>query len=921
MTPEQIERVFGRGRLQMATGAHVEVFREAVAPGERRRYTKRFLSTGEGDFGQWTEREWRILARLIGHGIACVPEVVQFDRGRLDGVHMVQTYDAGVTVDQWATLLPVKRDGRIYRHVFEDCAHWWALAYHCLQALHVIHPLELVHLDVKGDNVCIPYAPTGFDPDSPDLRLQPIFAQLALIDFAFALISRERLTTPLPIGWQRDYDYQSPRLLAALEAGRGGELRLTRELDWRCDMYSLAAMLKRYLPEDRVALQPQDAASWTAERYEAAKALILRIRDCHDRDLPAEPPHAALIALCAERLQESELALSLQRGWTLAREATVSASASPLTPVTRLAPAARMSAIPVTRSGRRTAVTVVPGTANVVAGSAPGAVRRATRLVAAFALLFIVGAAAAALWMMGERSLPSEADLRALAEPVRKAASRLAEAAPELPWLTPSPQVQGERKGLRGGEGAAAPRNGSDARVVAAPPALPSASDVSRAEAPAGVAGAPPAVSAPQPASAAPMQDSSAVSRPAQRTTARPATTANAPSSSKVASAPPRATAKPPRTASKTTSATHLAKNQPAPQPRKAHAWWASLEPPAWLHGSGPGEPPGATAREGRAAATASAPTKAELTPSKLAISSRAIEAQAPAAQSAPPARAEAASPPASPAPAQVAAAPAPRAESSLATPQVVPSATVPGAPPPTAEAAADELATQARRTLADAVPRVAKRAEPEVARVLWMGADAYSLIQQRPVTEAARLIQVTSDPVLLARTTAPAEARRLSDQARVLASKQSFPEAFNTALRAFGANPRDPDIAGSLALLHLKLAPRDASTARQMALFAIATRASQFHSARTDDWYTLAVSSALDGRETDAINAMYVTLALSGDAGRSCSAGLHALATYGERLLKPVEALFYRVQAQGRGQDVPACAWPPNWSAVSRLP
>ena len=51
MTPEQIERVFGRGRLKMATGEHVEVFREAIVPGERRRYTKRFLTTRDGDFG------------------------------------------------------------------------------------------------------------------------------------------------------------------------------------------------------------------------------------------------------------------------------------------------------------------------------------------------------------------------------------------------------------------------------------------------------------------------------------------------------------------------------------------------------------------------------------------------------------------------------------------------------------------------------------------------------------------------------------------------------------------------------------------------------------------------------------------------------------------------------------------------------
>ena len=113
MTRDQIERVFGRGRLKMVTGEHVEVFREAVVPGERRRYTKRFLNSTDGDFAHWTEREWRILARLIGHGIGCVPDVVQFDRGSAKGAQLVQTYDAGVTVDQWATLLPLSRDGHV----------------------------------------------------------------------------------------------------------------------------------------------------------------------------------------------------------------------------------------------------------------------------------------------------------------------------------------------------------------------------------------------------------------------------------------------------------------------------------------------------------------------------------------------------------------------------------------------------------------------------------------------------------------------------------------------------------------------------------------------------------------------------------------------------------------------------------------
>ena len=164
MKHADIDRVFGRGRLRMVTGDHVEVFREHAAPGERRRYTKRFLATAAGDFSEWTGREWRILARLVGHGIKPVPDVVRFDRGASDRAALVQTYDAGITVDHWAMLLPVVRDGTTLRNIFEDCAHWWALARHSLIALDAIHELRLVHLDLKADNVCIPIDPADFDP-------------------------------------------------------------------------------------------------------------------------------------------------------------------------------------------------------------------------------------------------------------------------------------------------------------------------------------------------------------------------------------------------------------------------------------------------------------------------------------------------------------------------------------------------------------------------------------------------------------------------------------------------------------------------------------------------------------------------------------------------------------------------------------
>jgi len=357
MTAEHIERVFGRGRLKMATGEHVEVFREAVAPGDRRRYTKRFLATDEADFGIWTEREWRILARLIGHGIVCVPDVVQFDGGAGGGMRLVQTYDAGVTVDQWAMLLPVSRDGVERHSIFDDCAHWWALAHHCLAALNEIHALQLVHLDIKGDNICIPYGPAHFDPAATGAILYPMFARLALIDFAFSLVSGERLGTALPIGWQKDYDYQSPRLLSALEAGRRGDLRPTQELDWRCDLYSLAAMLKRYLPNEEWAGSEGREAGWTATRYDDARSLIYQLRECHDHAFPDARPHHALMDITGTRMRERDLADSVVTGWSVLHDAAVVESSTPLTPLTRVAPVVRASA------GSRPSSQFVPPTA------------------------------------------------------------------------------------------------------------------------------------------------------------------------------------------------------------------------------------------------------------------------------------------------------------------------------------------------------------------------------------------------------------------------------------------------------------------------------------------------------------------------------------------------------------------------------
>jgi hypothetical protein len=231
-----------------------------------------------------------------------------------------------------------------------------------------------------------------------------------------------------------------------------------------------------------------------------------------------------------------------------------------------------------------------------------------------------------------------------------------------------------------------------------------------------------------------------------------------------------------------------------------------------------------------------------------------------------------------------------------------------------------DDFGMQGRRSLLETVPRVARQAEPEVARILLLASSAFRQTQERAVADAARAMHVHDDTLVPGAAT-PAEARRLNNEARAaFASGRDVLEAFDLQLRAFNANPSDPEIAGSLALLYLKLAPPQPDMARQVSLIAIAARGPQYTVTRMEDWNTFAVASALSGRETDARNALYVTLAIAGNVERSCVAALNAVASYGEQLRRPVEAMLYRVHAQGRSLESPWCAWPPNWSTPPRI-
>ena len=148
---------------------------------------------------------------------------------------------------------------------------------------------------------------------------------------------------------------------------------------------------------------------------------------------------------------------------------------------------------------------------------------------------------------------------------------------------------------------------------------------------------------------------------------------------------------------------------------------------------------------------------------------------------------------------------------------------------------------------------------------------------------------------------------------------RRNVAEAFDLSLKAFGANPSDPEVAGNLAFLHLRVNPVQPEMARQLALHAIAVRGSRYRTGRLEDWNTYALASALTGRDVDARNAMYVTVALAGSVERNCKAGLSAIANYGERVREPVEAMLYRIHSLGRAYESPYCAWPPNWAVGMR--
>ena len=110
--------------------------------------------------------------------------------------------------------------------------------------------------------------------------------------------------------------------------------------------------------------------------------------------------------------------------------------------------------------------------------------------------------------------------------------------------------------------------------------------------------------------------------------------------------------------------------------------------------------------------------------------------------------------------------------------------------------------------------------------------------------------------------------------------------------MRAFAANPLETDIAGDLAWLRLRGPSGQADGARQLALHALTLPNARHPYGRVDDWTTLAIASALTGRQRDAGYAWLVAAALTPNIEQLCRTVGQAYSRHGDRLRPSIEAL-----------------------------
>ena len=311
MTPAEIDRVFGRGRLRMVTGDHVEVFREAVAAG-------RAPPLHQALPGHRRRRLPRVDRARVAHPRA--PRRPRHHAGarrrpvRPRRRRSARRWSRPTTPASPSTTgrrcCRSSATARRCRNVFEDCAHWWALARAqpdrarrdpraARSSTSTSRPTTSAFRSARPTSIRTPAT----------ARLQPRFDELALIDFAFSLVSGERAR-------QRAADRRADRLrvpVAAPAAGARGRAGAATSARRASSTGAATSSAWRRCSGATCPSRGRRRARLDASRAtRKARALVRRLIAAHDAELPPSRPHGELIALATEPLRAADLQRSLR---------------------------------------------------------------------------------------------------------------------------------------------------------------------------------------------------------------------------------------------------------------------------------------------------------------------------------------------------------------------------------------------------------------------------------------------------------------------------------------------------------------------------------------------------------------------------------------------------------------------------------
>jgi hypothetical protein len=238
------------------------------------------------------------------------------------------------------------------------------------------------------------------------------------------------------------------------------------------------------------------------------------------------------------------------------------------------------------------------------------------------------------------------------------------------------------------------------------------------------------------------------------------------------------------------------------------------------------------------------------------------------------------------------------------------------------ADAPAPDYGARAIRLMTNDLPRLAQRAQRVVSRVLAIAGQSTHVVGDAEILDAAALLDRPVDDQVSATPVSPGEAQRLDAAARTEYARRGVTaQGLTLQVQAFGADPLDPEVAGNLAFLLLRLHPAQPEAARQLAMHALALHGTRFPRGRGEDWTTLAIASALSGRDLDARNAFLVSLAVASNVDRQCRAALDAYVMFGDRLRGAVETVVYDAHASGSSALSSFCQWPPRWTVSNSSP